>query len=138
MLCAKCGHVAVLPARRRTCWQQKFGPNSYACGGKLLKEATVSAVDAFHERIADQRNDVEGRWHKTRAAALAKLLHAQNKMGEAIRASILAATRVRAWQEKVRRYEKLAYRTDAEIEAERQKRLARKAARPKRRAMEIG
>lgn len=146
--CEKCGQMSVVSPRMKRCRRQTFGPRSYWCYGQLVvvpkpTRADVDAVPAPVGRgvgwvLSDEAE--AARCAAFRARAQAKLDRANAKAEEAHRAIVLGAKRLKAWQAKVRRYQKQAALTDAEIAATRARRLQAKsdrAARKIRRAIQV-
>ena len=118
--CGRCGWVGRVRPRERRCKRQQVA-GGYACWGELARVATVRPV-----REVRRSQDVAQR----------KLEHARRMVTEKTRAMGRLATSLHAWERKAAHYARRASMTDAEVQAERERRVAR-AARPRRRAITL-
>lgn len=153
--CLKCGTVALYRPAVRRCRHQKFGPRSYWCYGKLEAVPVTPRVrrnDDVHvpvpagkgigwvlsEEAAVMRDTANGA--RMRSDAQKKMDDANEKIVDKQRQVARLTRQISELQRKSRHYAKRAMMSDAEIAAEREKRIAQQArrAKPVRRGIKLG
>lgn len=122
--CTKCGVAREYKPRIRHCREQKFGNASYWCYGKLVAVVFPKA---------EQPSKPVKRPQDTAKAKLVRTEKALDKVNAEVfalakRLGVLSG-RARSLSAWASRYAALASLSDAEVEAQRQKRLEQKAAR---------
>lgn len=116
--CERCGWTGRTRARRRTCHRPRGLTEAYRCGGRLVLQARPAAVPG-----------------RPQDAAARKLAQARRQVVRKAKALARMAQSLIEWERKARRYAVQADRTDADLQAERERRLAaaEKAAASRRR-----
>lgn len=127
--CARCGAVAVVQSRQTRCYVRKFGKGSYCCWGELSRverkrRVVVSvrqAVQAMAVRVdtEEQLRAQRGATHRKQAAR--KLAAAQAGRAKLATRVKRLQTALRKRQLQVKRLERLAGLTDAEVQAVRER-----------------
>lgn len=146
--CAKCGKAGWYRPRETRCKRQKFGPGSFWCYGALsavakkpdplgLRPAPGLAIGSLlgEEGLALA---VADRGVRIRADAAKKLAAARDRITDKTRQMTRLATSLRMWEKRASYYAKRASLTDAELEQERQTRMARAKRKPRRRGIAVG
>ena len=133
--CVRCGHVAVVPARRRKCHRPRFGRGSYACWGELALVAQWMPPGALRRAIQQMAAEGEEE-HVTVQIDNAqdlrisqRIYRARLVLETALDDMERAVARVKAHRQKIARLE-TALRTPAEVRSQRaHKALATRKAR---------
>jgi hypothetical protein len=145
--CAQCGWTGKVSERQLHCHARRFGKGSFACWGQLVTvvrarrnpdavptPAGVGVGWQLGEEAEAQRME------QYRTKAKAELEKARKRLNAAIEDVSSATERLLRWRTQVARLEKKSMMTDAEIAAERQKRLeaaAKGRNKVRRRAMAV-
>src|SRR4051812_3550987 len=124
-VCQRCGAVADVKPRVVRCRVRRFGPSSYCCWGRLVRQAPVTRP--MPKTLTPQE------------IAVRRFVYARKKVAEKTKQLVVLTRAIQRWERRATRYAEVAALTEGELMRLRLKRSeAAKKRKTSRRGIDLG